>query len=649
MNFFDRQAVRQRQSAILLVCFVLVMLCMGTVIHIVIAALSTVLDGSASFWRPSAPALALIGLVWMTLVAGAFFRYLDIRGGGAVLARRFGAVHASDRSRFDGEQRLLNVVAEMAIASSTPQPEVFVLRNEGSINAMVLGSEESRHAVVVTQGALEAFDRDELQAVIAHEFAHIRNGDLPMNMRLLMALGGLMAIDEVGQLLVGNSSTGLRNLAANQTDDDPSLFHPGVLVGYLLRALGSIGVIAGQLIQSAFSRQREYLADAMAAQFTRNPFALASALDVIRQREAEPPLHSVHSHELAHLCFQSNLGKQWYKRLTASHPDINLRIDAIDRHFAVKQRKARKVRDESRNTAFQAGQNSGNVAAFVAVNKAHVTGSHTVENGASQSRVIAHDVLSRGLSDRILLLLPDENSCLAALFALFVSSDDSRKCDYFNALTFGFNKQFADSVRKIATLIPDELHKDQLSIVEHTCSVLRNSITHQNRQRVLRKLERLLTVSGDYDLMRYATLQLIRRKLDVEFPLIETVASDRSVLAQGRHAKSFDSMGSEFALLLSLIVESSGAPAVVLDAEFQRVLSCYTQTRYPRRTANETGIIKELEAAFQTLYVQPKPIRQAFVQHCLEIVQHDGYVARSEIAMLDLFAASLGCEELAAA
>ncbi|NND89293.1 MAG: M48 family metalloprotease [Granulosicoccus sp.] len=632
MNFFDQQAVKRRQSLILLACFILAMLGMAVIIHVVIAGLSSLLERGSSFSEPSRPALALIGLVWLTIIAGGFFRYLDVKGGGAVLARRFGAVRASDRSRFDREKLLLNVVAEVAIASSTPQPDVYVLRNESSINAFVLGAEDSRHVVVVTQGALDAFDRDELQAVIAHEFGHIRNGDLPLNMRLLIAMGGLMAIDEVGRLLVGDPP-------ADQ--EDRVLLHPGVMVGYLLRAIGSIGVLAGQLIRSAFSRQREYLADAVAAQFTRHPFALAAALDIIRQHHDEPALHTPHVQELAHLCFQSGPTLKWYRRLLSSHPSIQSRIDAIDPHFAVKLRKLRQsqAKTDDSSAREQGGGRSPSVVS---------AGSFETE-AASPERIIARDVNATELSDRVLLLLPDEGSCLAILFALFVSDDAFKRREYYSALSFGFNERFAESVREVVKLIPDELRKDQLSIIEHATGVLRDSLQHENRQRILLKLEGLLGVRGDYDLMTYATLQLIRRKLGVEFPLIESVVDERSPQVHARRAKAFDSMGSEFALLLSLMVESSGASPAIMDAEFERVLKCYTQTRYPRRTANETGIIRELEAAFQTLYVQPKPIRLAFVQHCLEIVQHDGYVARAERALLDLFAASLGCEELAAA
>lgn len=648
MNFFDQQTARRRQSSLFLVVFLLAMACLGALIHLIVVGLSRLLGESSSLMDPSAPALALVALVWLTMLAGGIFRFIDVRGGGAVLARRFGAVRASDRARFDQEKQLLNVVAEVAIASSTPRPDVYVLRRESSINAMVLGSERKCFALVVTQGALDTFDRDELQAVIAHEFAHIANGDLPLNMRLLIVLGALMALDEVGQLLIGKRS-GDR--------DEPLSIHPGMLVGYLLRGLGSVGVLAGKLTRAAFSRQREYLADASAVQFTRNPVALASALDCIRQRQGEPALHGIHGQELAHLCFQTGASLPWYRRLLASHPDIDKRIAIIEPHFEVKKRKQR-ARDsnarESANdgaagvampTAFAAtatGIDSELALSPIAANMDHVA----VEKG----QVIMEEVSQGGLSDRILLLLPDQSSCLAALFGLFANPDEQRRQTYFKALAAGFNTRFMQRVREVSELIPDELRNDQLGLIEHASGILVPAVRQENRQRLLLKLEQVLNETGECTLMNYATLQLIRRKLEVDFPVLNRVVGDGETRrATARKVKSFDAMGSEFALLLSLMVESSGAPPQVLDAEFERVLRCYTQTRYPRRTAREGGIIKELEAAFQTLYVQPLPIRRAFVQHCLEIVQHDGYVARAERALLDLFAASLGCERNEAA
>lgn len=617
MRFFERQVLKRQQSLLLLLCFVAALLGMAALIHGAVVGFSYVLGQTRSLSEPSVQAIVMIALVWLTVLAGGFFRFLDVRAGGAMLARRFGAVRASDRSRYEKEQQLINVVAELGIASSTPQPDVFVLRREASINAFVLGVAREgkgsrRPVIVVTQGALDELDREQLQAMVAHEYAHIANGDLPLNMRLLIVLGGLMAIDEVGRWLVG------RNPRQNT--------HPGVIVGYLLRALGSIGVFFGQLIQSAFSRQREYLADASAVQYTRNPFALAALLSRIKQQDAEPPLHNIHVQELAHICFQARPMKRWLGRLFASHPKLDLRIAAIDPHFSVKQRKAKRQQALSQTLNALTG---------------------TAEQSMNSTPPVEHvSAPPRELSDRIRLLLSDQNRCLAALFAIFAQSDTEERQKYLSAVAFAFNKPFATLVTELLNTLPDELLTDQLGIIEHASEALKQSVPLEDRQRLVLKLERLLSVRGDYQLMDYATIQLIRRKLEVEFPVLESVAGNKT--AQGRRVKSFDAMGGEFALLLSLMVESSGASQRIQDEEFQRVLKCYTQTLYPRRTGNETGIVAEVEAAFQTLYVQPIAIRQAFVQHCREIVQQDGYVARAERALLELFAASLGCDDQAA-
>ena len=595
----------------MLIAFVLVLIAVAVAIHLVIAALSLALGQGGSFAHPSTPAIAMIGLVWLTMIAGAVLRLFDVKAGGAVMARRFGAVHASDRSRHDKERQLLNIVAEISIASTTPQPDTYVLRHETSINAFIVGNSNSRPVIVVTEGALDAFDRDQLQAVVAHEFGHIANGDLPVNMRLLIVMGGLMAMDEVGQILI----------ARHLTDR----IHPAKIIGYLICSLGKIGVFAGRMVSASFSRQREFLADATAVQYTRNPYALALALDVIKEQGGQPALHGAYAHELAHLCFHSAGTHRWLGKLMASHPEIALRIIAIEPNFEVKKRKASKHRADTV------------VAGGIGAMPAFASG-HTGDISANMAP-----------SDRIVLLLPDEHSCLAALFALFVDKEPCRRRDYLNALGVSFQQMFVDRVNDIARLLPDELAKEQVSLIVHVSGVLNKTLKDTQRQKIALKLEQLLSVDGHYHLMDYARVQLIRRMLNVEFPVISSISSAGHSSAMARKAKSFDKMGQEFALLLSLMVETSGAAPDVLDQQFQRVLKCYTQVNYPRRTANETGIIKDLEAAFQTLYVQPKPIRLAFVQHCIEIMRHDGRVMKDERALLDLFAASLGCDELVAA
>jgi len=331
------------------------------------------------------------------------------------------------------------------------------------------------------------------------------------------------------------------------------------------------------------------------------------------------------------MCFHMRSFKLWYRRLFASHPPVQARINAIDPHFSIKRRRKKSAQQKTD------GQPQHSGAAGVV---SPILSTDTISSG--------DDINASSLSDRALLLLPDGGSCLAAIFAVFASDNPAAQKEYISAIAFAYNQSFAEKVESLLKAMPDELHNNQLSIIQHATTHLRKNVQLDNRLRLLMNLEKLLVLEGEYSLMNYATLQLVRRKLGAEFPVLETRIGGETALAKRRRVKTFDAMGHEFALLLSLMVESSGAPAPVLDREFQRVLKCYTQVAHPRRTGKEPGIITELEAAFQTLYVQPKTIRQAFVQHCVEIMQKDGHIARAEKALLELFAASLGCESRAA-
>ena len=610
MDFFARQDAARRASRRLLVLFVLAMLGMALVVHLSVGALSMLLGGSDSLAEPSAPALALIGLIWLTVLSGAFFRTLDVRAGGEALARRFGASPIPEGDRDERLRRLRHTVAEMAIAAAVPEPAIRVLTHERSINAFVLGS-ASRPVIVVSRGAIDALGAEELRGVIAHEIAHVAQGDLALNMRLLVALGGLDALDEVGRTLIGPPGEWRHG-------QPPA--HPAALVGWLLRALGGLGVLAGASIRAAVSRGREYLADATAAQLTRDPSALASALAGIRDARSTPArsgLHAVHAEELAHLCFHGGLDRGgWlraaWRRAFASHPPLQSRIDALDPHVDIKRRQ-RARREAERAVASAAAAAPPGLS------------------GSGDGTVV--------VSDRIQLLLSDGIDSLAALCALFADRG-SRGEGYRERLSRGFDARLATRVTALQGVLRSELENDRLAVIERACTVLCEIATGERRRRFLLELERVLAAGGELDLGDYATLRLLRRRLGVEFPVLGAAA--------GEPARRFASMGEQFALLLSLLVESSGAPSPALEHEFRRVLRCYTDAELPRRTRGEPGIVVDLERAFQTLAVQPLATRRAFVQHCTEIVEADGRVVPAERGLLVLIAAALEDEPLAA-
>lgn len=622
MDFFTQQDNKKTSSHIILAGFILALLCTAVLIQLSAAILAFPVSREFEIAVVTKPTMAFIGIVWTVCLAGAFFRFLDVRGGGATLARRFGAIPLADRMKRQ-EKQLTDIVSEVAIASGCSVPEIFILERESSVNAFVVGGFGGDEVLVISRGALDLTDRDELKAIVAHEFGHIAQGDVALNMRLLVALNGLNAIDDMGRILMVKH-------------DGKLVAQPGAIVGFVLRIVGFSSFFVGQVMKAAFSRHREYLADACAVQYTRNPHALASVLSLINEHDSNALASVKQSQSISHLCFHvgstESLGfdfadiKKRLMRVYATHPPIQKRIDTIDPHFAVKRRS--KVRSAVPRAARHYTSALGGTALPVSTEFTPV---------------------STQLSDKLSLALAEPAACLTALHAIFVSDNEDKQSAYYDAIGFAYNNFFAHQVQEMRENLSNELHTQQLQIIENATSVLRESVQLENRQKLLKSLEKMLAVEGEFTLMNYATLQLIRRKLDAEFPVLDKLAGLQTGLAEARHSKSFDTMGEEFALLLSLIIEAAGTEHEKYDERFNLALSCYTKETHTRRSASEPNIVNELEAAFQTLYVQPRAIREAFVQHCAEISQADGHIAKNEQALLNLFAASLKCDPIATA
>ena len=214
----------------------------------------------------------------------------------------------------------------MAIASGVPVPEIYVLEEESAINAFAAGYSPEDAAVAVTRGCLELLDRDELQGVIAHEFSHILNGDMRLNIRMMGILFGIMVIGLVGRFVL---HSGRHRVAfASRRDKSASVV---MLVGLGLALLGWIGVFFARLIKAAVSRQREFLADASAVQFTRQTGGLANALKKIGGYKEKSFIQQVDPEEVSHMLFAGGTAR--LTSLFATHPPLIERINALDPGF----------------------------------------------------------------------------------------------------------------------------------------------------------------------------------------------------------------------------------------------------------------------------------------------------------------------------
>ena len=322
MDFFERQDKARRKTK-LLVFYFIVAICLlilsGYAAVLAIFGRGGVSDslGESSFtlWQPDLFLWSTLGTLSVVLI-GSVSKTLQLSKGGSAVAQMLDGRLINSNATAADERKLLNVVEEMSIASGIPVPQVYLLENEDGINAFAAGHSTSDAAIGVTRGGMQMLSRDQLQGVIGHEFSHILNGDMRLNVRLMGLIFGILCLTVVGRVLL--RTRGKKN--------------PLPLLGLALIVIGGIGVLFGRLIQAAVSRQREFLADAASVQFTRNPDGLAGALKKIGGLSSGSKLETPHAQEASHLFFANGL-RSSVSGLMATHPPLEERIRALDPAF----------------------------------------------------------------------------------------------------------------------------------------------------------------------------------------------------------------------------------------------------------------------------------------------------------------------------
>lgn len=294
------------------------------IIALVSALLTVVLAYTTSEIDPLA-AIAIAAPATLLGVGGASLaKSAQIKsGGGSYVATSMGGRSVDFNTLDPAEKQLSNVVEEIAIASGMAVPAVFVLDNEPGINAFAAGWSPDNSAIGVTRGALQHLTRAELQGVIAHEFAHIRNGDTKIKTRIIGWVFGIAILTVLGRILLESIWFAPRRRQSNNKDDNGIVFAM-MAAGIGLLIIGSVGTLFARMIQAAVSRQRELLADASAVQFTRNPDGLGEALSKIGGMAGENKIRSAHAVEAGHLFFSSPMTSAF-----ATHPPLKTRISRL--------------------------------------------------------------------------------------------------------------------------------------------------------------------------------------------------------------------------------------------------------------------------------------------------------------------------------
>lgn len=340
MNFFAQQ-----QRARALTFRLIILLCIAVICLIIIT--TTILSALLYFFQRHATSMHvataysqnyyehfvqliqssyfawIVIIITLIIATGSFYKYLQIRRGGEYIALTLGGrfIHADTQNR--DEKRLLHVVEEMAIAAGMPLPKVYILPEQG-INAFAAGNDWQKAVIGITQGSIETLSRDELQGIVAHEFSHIFNGDMRLNLRLVSILHGILLIGLLGDLMLHSSIPQHGKRTSKKRKNQKQTF----FLGISLVIIGYAGVFFGNLIKAAVSRQREFLADASAIQYTRNPFGIGSALNRITTHHDHSKITHPKTAQFMHMYFADGMVNNFF-HLFATHPPIKDRLQRI--------------------------------------------------------------------------------------------------------------------------------------------------------------------------------------------------------------------------------------------------------------------------------------------------------------------------------
>jgi Zn-dependent protease with chaperone function len=512
MDFYARQEAARRTTRWLLVAFLISVV-------LVVAAVDAVVAFVVASSEPGAsPVNAVVGssIVVLGIICGAsLFKTLSLRAGGGSVARSLGGTRIERGTSDIALKRLHNVVEEMSIASGVTMPEVYVLEHEDGINAFAAGNSPADAAITVTRGAATRLKRDELQGVIAHEFSHILNGDMRLNVRLLGWTFGLLAVAIVARVVLQSSpSSGGRS----RKDGAGAL----MLAALAAMVLGYIGVFFGRLLQAAVSRHRERLADASAVQFTRNPVGLSGALLKIAGASAGSRLVTPEAEEVAHMLFASGL-----PRLFATHPPIEERLKALDPSFRASELPklaAEAARDSERQRADDAARPPGSrpdaaiASPFASVSDRSIRG-HAAFDIAALAGTVANENVRYAENARVAIpeglrdFVDSADHARALMLVVLASKIPEVRAEQRRILDASYGVDFANRVFGMQALADSLAPALRLPAVQQLFPALRR-LSLAERQRLRDVVAKLALADSRIDVFECCLTLLLAANLD---------------------------------------------------------------------------------------------------------------------------------------
>ncbi|MFN0125317.1 MAG: M48 family metallopeptidase [Verrucomicrobiales bacterium] len=615
MNFFAAQERARTQTRWLVVGFAL---CVGVVV-LAVFALAVVVKGmmnddpgSDGFaWRDLELFASIAPSVALLIGAGSAYKLMQLSGGGRVVARDLGGRPVAPDTSDPLERRLLNVVEEMAIAAGTPVPEVWLLDDEEGINAFAAGTDATNAVIGVTHGCVRRLTRDELQGVVAHEFSHIVNGDMRLNQRLVGWVFGLVMVALLGRGLFSV----LRHfrVSSNDRDGAGAVVLLLVIAGGGLWVIGSIGTVLARILQAAVSRQREFLADAAAVQFTRNPRGLAGALAKVGGFATHGRILTPKAEEARHLFFASS---DFFSLGLATHPPLPERIRRIDPQWDGQMKLSAEGETSDPATPHAESPVTTTRDPQLASGLAETSRIHTGVGLALHQRL--HHLEGAGnqhfeAQARLLGLLLAQNRTPADSLAAWqprLSPHLAARAAHWQREAVGLSSA------------------EKLALVDLSLPWLRR-LSPDDGRRFIAATETLVAADGRVDLFEFMLQKVIERHVAVGLGL--------RPVARVRHRR-LHPLATEAAVILQAVAAASGSP----DALSAAAVDFRHQTGAPLPAGPATIDWLRLTPALRELEAATPPVKESLLRLVGIVATEDGRIEDAELELVRAIAEAIG-------
>ena len=633
MDFFQNQEDARRRTRHLIVLFAASVAAIIVLLYFA-AGFATGWEGGILDWK----LLGFIAAVTAgTIGLGSGYKTLQLSSGGAALAQDLGGRAVDPDTTHPDERRLLNIVEEMALASGLPVPAVWVMDDEEGINAFAAGHTPADAVVGVTRGCMRALSRDELQGVIAHEFSHILNGDMRLNLRLIGVVHGLLVIAIIGRILMRFAAEMRGGGGSREKGMDPRLAL--LLGGVVLLALGYLGVFFGNLIKAAISRQREFLADASAVQFTRNPDSIGGALLKIGGYSYGSQLKNPRAEEASHMMFGNAMGSHFLSAL-ASHPPLEQRIKAIMPHWdgtwpsvSLPGIEARH-REDVPHPAHAEGALSG-----FSANRRHVTQAQAMTalgriGQPTLDDIDAASLLNAGIPPELQGLLRDSAGAQAVIFAVLLPEDSTARLREETALATLVDERTTRIVTSVANQIADWHSSQLIAMIDLAMPALRR-LTPAEYGRFSHIISQIIAADGQMDLFEFMLQKIVRRNLDLFF---------RRTPPPQIEIRRLQDAASEASNLLSAFASVAGRMG---SAAYEQSLAAASAAMdghgVPFTPSSGTVSLPLIDAALDRFDHAVPMVKKQLLFVCAAAVFADGGVSSEEAELLRAVADTIGC------